>query len=82
MTKKLNKLLFLYSSILGILAMAVMIVYCMQRGGRGDERKEFVFSCKDMDFKGNVLFSGDEIHKTICITLLTIKNRKDSFVQP
>lgn len=34
MTRKLNRLLFVYSSILGILAMIVMIVYCVQRGGR------------------------------------------------
>lgn len=40
MTKKLNKLLFLYSSILGILAMTVMIVYCIQRGGRVEEQPE------------------------------------------
>lgn len=38
MTKKLNKLLFLYSSILGILAMTVMVAYCMQRGGRKVEQ--------------------------------------------
>lgn len=38
MTKKLNKLLFLYSSILGILAMTVMVAYCMHRGGRNVEQ--------------------------------------------
>ncbi|MBD5544012.1 MAG: N-acetylmuramoyl-L-alanine amidase [Lachnospiraceae bacterium] len=37
MTKKLNKLLFLYSSILGILAMTVIVAYCIQRGGRRTE---------------------------------------------
>lgn len=37
MTKKYNRLLFLYSSILGVLAMTVMIAYCIQRGGRNVE---------------------------------------------
>lgn len=40
MTTKLNKLLFLYSSILGILAMTVMVAYCMQRGGRKVEQSQ------------------------------------------
>ena len=37
MTKKYNRLLFVYSSILGIVAMVVMIAYCIQRGGKNVE---------------------------------------------
>lgn len=37
MTKKFNRLLFIYSSILGSLAMAAMIAYCVHAGGRNVE---------------------------------------------
>ncbi|MBD5464447.1 MAG: N-acetylmuramoyl-L-alanine amidase [Lachnospiraceae bacterium] len=40
MTKKLNKLLFLCSGILGMLAMTVMVAYCVLRGGRGMEQPQ------------------------------------------
>jgi hypothetical protein len=43
--------------------------------------KELVLPGKDMNFKWDIPLLAEEIHKTIGIAFLAIKNRKDSLIQ-